>query len=458
MEEYAVEEADNNATSSSTALLAHSSVCDRRLSRAAREIIRRSLEKGLALLKYNGAPAAHDDEPFSLTIWELLDRSLTQNQSCPLHYDILKHHEQSSHELRSPPSVHSFSAVPFQRGLQGLPYTSPHALALLRLSAEQRRREAYQRSSFVEMKQEWFQCALCGKMFTSQYYLDAHLDRKHAHQVSSSDHQDSPTATTAPQRQPISACPAVDWCRFLSLPLCRDMALELEPFYGRGSAGLRNDGISHENQRHWYQQAHGRTCQPVEMRAAAKACRTMIQTCFAEQKDKDHTTTRNGFNRLNQQQQAALADFLEHSLCDSISCEHRIHNLFLASQTSGLSRQNSISSHSNLPTGSASTPAYAKQSYYHRHTQEWKQLWSHYYAQHHSLGFWGMTLLICLFLWYYCVAYVWYWDRARRRPQQSGSRLLLRKSSSSTMAENLTGPPEQGRRRLLRRQAKRKDE
>ena len=76
-----------------------------------------------------------------------------------------------------------------------------------------------------------FTCGICGKMFTSQYYLDLHMDNKHSHELWESRTKDS-TSTI---------CPAIDLCAAFG-DACISLACidgceneELKSFDGHGN-------------------------------------------------------------------------------------------------------------------------------------------------------------------------------------------------------------------------------
>lgn len=73
----------------------------------------------------------------------------------------------------------------------------------------------YRRSS---NEQHIYICDICGKQFTSQYYIDQHMDRKHSQFLLHNE-------------------PCVDQplCTTTLYPLCQERALEAEPDYGPGN-------------------------------------------------------------------------------------------------------------------------------------------------------------------------------------------------------------------------------
>jgi hypothetical protein len=64
----------------------------------------------------------------------------------------------------------------------------------------------------------WFQCAFCGKIFISQFYLDVHLTTHHPHNDEASG----------------MVCPAMAWCKLVGMANCHHQALQDEPLYDRG--------------------------------------------------------------------------------------------------------------------------------------------------------------------------------------------------------------------------------
>ena len=200
-----------------------------------------------------------------------------------------------------------------------------------------------------------FTCSLCGKTFASRYYLDQHLQRTHR----------------AATRQ---VCEA-DWCRqFLSLQACHDVALEMEPFYGRGSAQGPDSGkIRHSLAR----EAHSRPCKEDDMLKVKGRCENTVASCFYSE---------------------SVAQQLNQSLCQALSCHHRLHRLVAL-----------------LPRLGAN----------HEGTYGWSSVWAETHARHYEIGLFGTAALIFLFIVYVRCAFEYFGGRIRPRRT---SRLLAPKT------------------------------
>jgi hypothetical protein len=241
-------------------------VCDRRLSRAARSLLRKHLlraqhkhgHNGVSPLDSHSHSHSHshsprytntytnnnnnnnillynDDEETSqyIDVWSLLEDMLgkTDASKCPLipSRDVWRHDEEHTSRIRVP--SHLNFAYP------------AHAL-------QQRRKASPNRLS------HWFQCGYCGKVFSTQYYLDVHMQTRHPH--------DDVNGGVV--------CPANDWCRVVGLANCHEQALLEEPYYGRGSGGWGADRKFVEHK--WKKVAHNSA--PCDLEAIRADCRSIL--------------------------------------------------------------------------------------------------------------------------------------------------------------------------------------
>jgi hypothetical protein len=288
------------------------------------------------------------DESDGPTVWELLDDALTSDitSSCPFipSRDILRHHEEN---------VRIVSA-------QVVKYGATQTL----LVGERR----------TKGPRKWYECELCGKSFSSRYYLDRHFDNRHASQVS---------ADGESQREETGTyyCPAVEWCRIFSDQACLDMALELEPFYDRGSNGWGNDRWS--VQRKISQAAHDVPCTTDAVQQAKIQCEQAVSSCF-------DTTQREN---------------LEKVLCEGISCHGRLRDLL-----------------AGMDGGSAAGVL--------QQMHEWQDEWTYYYQEHYELGWTAFAFLFGLFFWY---TYMLTKQRDLQPRRTSEGNRLLRKKPSTGM-------------------------
>lgn len=209
--------------------------CDRRLSRAARELVKQRI---LPLL-----PTADKQG-------HVLNQFILDSSTCIFHpdRDVLLQDELHSEQIPA-----------------GAPKSTPS------------RRKAT----------HWFECGYCGKTFLTRYYLDLHLETSHS-------------SISGETRDHV--CPATEYCRVFGSDSCQHMALELEPFYGRGSGGSGPDA-------HQVRQMNSRkipSCnEQVMQQEVQTACRQAMQDCFAPN----------------------VADDLIVGVCDTLTCHNRLHQL-----------------------------------------------------------------------------------------------------------------------------------
>jgi hypothetical protein len=201
--------------------------CDRRLSRAARELLKRHLIRHFQA----GSP---DD-----SLWTLLQRILPPDvpDSCPLlsYNDALKADEDHSARIRPKPS--------------NLAY--PTSILKHRRKTSSRRPES------------WFQCGYCQKIFATQYYLDLHME----------DHHSKP-------RDVMTCCPATAWCPALGSSACNEVALEFEPYYDRGSGGWGDDAVHVQHK--LTKQAHATPCTTESIKQAKSKCHELMDLCHLD--------------------------------------------------------------------------------------------------------------------------------------------------------------------------------
>jgi hypothetical protein len=389
---------------------AHSSVCDRRLSRAAREILKRKLQQTKTWADSDstaGTVENDDTKGTDTTVWELLDRFLVSNtdalksssSTCPFDptRDLLRHHEEHA---RTVPS-------------QSARYSATHSPLV------GRRRTGG--------KPVWHQCGLCHKTFSSRYYLDQHFDSNHAQELSSE------TSTSTSKSSSIGDsdadpsldadtmdinyyCPAVEWCRAFSDQACQDMAQELEPYYDRGSDGYGNDRWTVA--RKLAQAAHAVPCTTAAMHQATLQCRRSVGACFGSEQGDNAT----GFSNKAVPGSRRLM-YLEESLCPTMSCHGRLHSLFAGAST----KVRAASTSSTRP------PAVATVTSYQDQIQEWQDEWNYYNQEHGRIGWMGLSVIAALVLWYAVQVIQQQQHRAAQpRRTTAGTRLLRKQSSSST--------------------------
>jgi hypothetical protein len=398
---------------------AHSSVCDRRLSRAAREILKRKLQQTRLLPDSSDSTAststaststsnANDNAVTGMgrdrTVWELLDQFLAPNgpgaatlSTCPFvpSRDLLRYHEEHARIIPAQAARYSATSTPLvgRRRTGGRP--------------------------------AWHQCALCNKVFSSRYYLDEHFDNRHAQELSNEtkssksnhdrEHGNSSSIGDSDADPSIETeinyyCPAIEWCRAFSDQACQDMALELEPYYDRGSDGYGNDRWTVA--RKLSQAAHAVPCTTAAMEEATRQCRQIVGECFGGEE---------GGGLSNKAVPGDRRLHLEESLCPTMSCHSRLHQLFAGASTG----VRAASSSTRVSTGSPTIMTLADR------IQEWQDEWTYYNQEHAKIGWMGLLLIAGLVLWYVVKMIQQQQHRAAQPRRTTAGTRLLRKSSST---------------------------
>jgi len=398
-----------------------SSSCDPRLSRAAREIVRVHLHRAwwLEAAHDGGAASAADWDAVlgEWNVWELLKETLSaaaaahpqddsiHNDECPLwpERDVGKVYEENS--LKTDGKNVGLSRAARQGVIPG---------SMRHRALEDRHKPRQERNPVFH------QCGFCHKNFTSQYYLDRHFVRHHPH-----NDYGHPRALQLDrkQRQPDNTeeyddgdyyiCPARTWCRFLSDMACHDVALEMEPYYGPGSAGYASDRHAVYRQ---LQQQHGRPCTVTDLEEAQRACHDVIAQCFFGGVGGSGGGDENEDNVLVH----TIGIHLNQTLCARRTCHGRLHNLMLTATQSKSSASPSLLLHPHA-----------------HHDDEWRNAWSA--QEHHHPGAWGFLILLLVVGFYgYRCCFLGEDDggcAAARRESSKGSR-LLRPSKPSTTTEH----------------------
>ena len=276
--------------------------CDRRLSRAARSILVREV---LPILRHHSASkrgsAVKRKRPTSIggtsesedatELWEVLLEHLDSNgggadndgasqkaAACLLdpRNDLFRYHEASSHARVNP----AHRGNPTQRN-------------------------RYKGAKIV------YTCDICGKTFHTRYYLDNHMDNKHSASLEKSESSEDASLVggrEAQEEEEKWICPATALCPALGgMTECERMALETEPFYGPGSAGIGPDGpgVRMEWQRKLMEDSS--SCNEDAMVESREQCRTLFGKCFGNNDE-------------------LLEEINEH-VCDRLTCEDRLHGL-----------------------------------------------------------------------------------------------------------------------------------
>jgi len=220
-----------------------------------------------------------------------------------------------------------------------------------------------------------YTCDICGKTFHTRYYLDNHMDNKHHMSLNESESGEDPSLVGGDEETKW-ICPATSLCPALGgMAECERMALQTEPYYGPGSAGLGPDGpaIRLEWQRKLMEDAA--SCDEDAMSESRLQCRDLFGTCF---------------ERNN-----ALLQEINEYVCDRLTCEDRLHGL----------------------AGSLSD----KLSFHHLR-EEWNR---HHY--HHGIGVWSCIVVGILAIFYGGMM-LGFWGGTKRH--RSGSRSIIQTGSS----------------------------
>ena len=203
--------------------------CDRRLSRAARTLLKRQVLR-----------AADEKETEDHDVWTLLDQWLgkSHHKECSLlpNRDALRHDEEQS------------LPVPISTSTRNFGWAYPSATLQKRRSRSPLR------------PQEWWQCGYCGKTFATRYYLDLHMTEHHGHHGIVEDAG--------------LICPAVEWCKVVGLANCHEQALADETYYDRGSGGWGDDRKHIEHK--WTKLSHSVPC---ILESVQSECREALNKC-----------------------------------------------------------------------------------------------------------------------------------------------------------------------------------
>lgn len=200
-------------------------------------------------------------------LWETLQ--LTASPECPLLRDVYRHFDEQSFLLRP----RAPKLAPRR--------TYPH----------------------------WFSCGICGKEFSSRYYLDRH---QHLHHNNKNNNSSSSQEDAVDHRDDNNEI-CLDHLVCGALGGCDQVALDLEPYYGRGSGfGGHPDAIA--VRRTWASQIE--PCRETFVQTILKPnCRRLVEDCFHHNNavDDDQAPT----IQLNQ--------LLQDTLCEPLSCHALLH-------------------------------------------------------------------------------------------------------------------------------------
>jgi hypothetical protein len=369
-------------------------VCDRRLSRGARAILKRHLLQALLLdpdgnnnnnnNNNNQKHAGTEDE----TVWSLLDRLLPSHDN-----------NSSISESRSRQAAEKCLLLPsrdiYRQDEQNVKVVKAQlnnlALAYPTTTIKARRKTlSGGGGGSGQRPTSWYQCGYCGKTFATRFYMDLHMDTYHPPPplVPPGNHLDLHSSP------PFWICPATRFCRAMGGG-CHDMALTLEPYYDRGSGGWGEDGRFIQHKLTKKAHADEPPCTSRSIQQAKKDCRVLMENCGLDSSGS--------------------------MFCDSLACPNRLQQVLAQYGSGGGGRG-------------------AEHNYLYW-IDQWQDEWS--LAHNHSIGVVGILLLIGLLLWYawYAVAGSTCWDWWSSQPV-----------SSLSSARHNNNP--QGRRLLQKSKAK----
>jgi hypothetical protein len=264
----------------------------------------------------------------------------------------------------------------------------------------------------------WFQCDYCGKIFSTRFYLDLHMSRRH-HGPGADDKREAATAshermeaTTDPERQQLGSspptyssgepneadgtpwiCPAADWCRLVGLANCHERALREEPYYDRGSGGW-GDEDKIPIQHRWRKVAQSIPCSTGTLQ---EDCRSILRACgliMAEEEERlgepttandDDDWTKGGVPPSHRAPHSRLAE----QFCQRLTCpRHRTLLPFFFDE--------------NKAETSEYGHPYAFMFHHddERNDHRWKDIWTEEFHHHRRLfSLVGVIVVVGLFLW-----------------------------------------------------------
>jgi hypothetical protein len=364
-----------------------SAPCDRRLSRAAREFLRRHL---LHTAFWDLKHVQRDVEPFRYensneTVHTLLERWLakmpslasdeTTKSECLLHP-----HKQDLYRDDDAQTQHIH--------VQSLPGGLRKNLKIAYPQSVLKHGRTSDETKHASL--HWFQCAFCGKIFITQFYLDVHLTTHHPHNDQASG----------------MVCPAIEWCKLVGMANCHHQALQDEPLYDRG-IGSGSDAFTAMIQHKWSKISHSVPCSVQQLH---EDCESILSSCgLLEHFEDNHHHLAPTLQHTN---------MTEVSFCRTLSCppQQTLWNFF------------EEEAHGYLLGFTWTTSILSLASF----RAQWEAIWRAE-TEHQSILFsWrGITVLVFLLLWILTKAFVAPPLRvsSARTTIPSGQRLLYKRGS-----------------------------
>jgi hypothetical protein len=327
--------------------------CDRRLSRAAREFLRRHLLhtvfRDLERVERDLKSFA-SNENWDESAHTLLERWVASipnvgnangtKEKCPLYQDLYRDDDALTKHVyvqSLPGGVAKNLKIAYPQSVLKYSHTSDET----------------KNPNF-----HLYQCGYCGKTFITQFYLDVHLTTHHFHNESAPD----------------MVCPATEWCKLVGMANCHHQAVQAEPFYDRGSSSLR-DVSTALIQHKWSKVAHSVPCSVQQLR---KDCESILASCglLSPHEDKD-------YDRDPTTQQNEMTAVL---FCQALTCppQQNLWNYF------------EEEAHGYLLGLTSTTSIISAASF----RSQWETIWRAETEHHDSLFSWmGITVVGFLVTW-----------------------------------------------------------
>lgn len=386
-----------------------SAPCDRRFSRAAREVLRKHLLRTIfrdleRVERHVAFSSGYEDETVHILLGRWLtsipssyslDSIETAQESCPLlpQQDIYKEDDAQTRHVYIPSLPGGVN--------KNLKIAYPQTVL------KYRRRHGADDRNNKNHPGYWLQCGYCLKTFISQFYLDIHLTTHHG------------------QAQQDKVCPARQWCKLVGMSNCHHQALHDEPFYDRGSAGWGKDSSSAMIHHKWTKIAHSIPCSVAQLR---NDCQSVLVTCGfldpngdAQDDDDDNWAPTSHHGKL------------AYRFCQTLTCPPQ-QNLWQFLEDEAYDFFLGLTSTTSIPSAVS-------------FEAQWESLWRRE-ANHHTILFSWMGIMVLLLLSFWILRTMLVAARRGVLPARNaippGQRLLYKRGSqyrtSTTGRSGMTGP------------------
>jgi hypothetical protein len=356
--------------------------CDRRLTRAAREVLRKHL---LRTVFRDLERVKRDEKPFRYENWDETVHTLLEQWFATIP-NLASHNTTKAKCLLYPEKQDLYRLDDAQTQhvyIQSL----PGGIAKnLKIAYPQIVLKYWRKSDETQHESlKWYQCGYCGKTFVSQFYLDMHLTTHHFHN----------------DRAQGMVCPAMEWCKLVGMANCHHQALQDEPFYDRGS-GSGTDASSTLIQHKWSKIAHSVPCSVQQLQ---KNCESILASCGLLDPFKYNAST-------SQHRELTAVLF-----CEALTCP-RQQNLWKYFEEEAHDYLLGLTSTTSIPLEASSR-------------EKWESIWKAE-TEHHNSLLMGITVFGVLLLWILRKEFLEArnWSHAPTSvPIPSGQRLLHKRGS-----------------------------